>query len=151
MRIPVILLFLLTSLAARSQQPDSVRALIDSTLNVMEHRALHGAAINWPALRDSVRRKAAGAQSDTAAAPALFWAFDQLQDKHGWITIADSTHYNENIRREKRALNPGLLAALRKGPRLYNGKLEGKYAYINIHYFRDQTEETMNAYAQQIQ
>ncbi|WP_165917335.1 S41 family peptidase [Flaviaesturariibacter aridisoli] len=151
MRRLVLLLTLLGSLRATAQQTDSVRLLIDSTLRVMEQHAYNSSRINWAALRDSVARKAAGARSDADAAPALFWAFDQLQDKHGWITIADSTHYNTAVHREQRTLSAGIKAALQKGPYIYNGRVAGRYAYISIHFFMGQTEAAMNAYAQRLQ
>ncbi|RYY86454.1 MAG: hypothetical protein EOO15_14410 [Chitinophagaceae bacterium] len=151
MRVLALLSLLLCCGKLQAQQPDSVRHLVDSALRVMEHRALTASKLNWSAIRSEVELQTAFAQTAVEAAPALFWAFDQLQDKHGWITINDSAHHNPYLFREKRTLSDGLRAALRNGPRIYNGTIARKYAYVSIHFFMDQTLDAMNAYAQRIQ
>lgn len=151
MRLLVVLLLFFGSFRARAQAPDSVRLLVDSTLRVLEHRSLSSHKLNWPVIRDSVAARTAGARTYAEAAPALFWAFDLLQDKHGWISIAGTDHYNNFLYREKRTHSDGLDSALRRGSHLYNGVVAGRYAYISIHFFMGQTEAEMNAYAQAIQ
>ncbi|GAB4094368.1 S41 family peptidase [Flaviaesturariibacter terrae] len=151
MRIRLLILALLVAGTGRAQQPDSVRVLIDSALRVMEHRSLRSSKLNWTALRDSVWKRSAAARTDAEAAPALFWAFDQLQDKHGWITIAGEQHVNGLLYRERRVLSAGLDSALRRGRHIYNGRIAGRYAYVSIHFFMGQSLGEMNAYAQRIQ
>jgi carboxyl-terminal processing protease len=146
----IFLLALSCCLQAGAQRADSVSRLIDSALNVMEHRSLNSHKINWKKLRGQVDNMSRNARNDRDAMPALFWAFDQLNDKHGWITISDSTRYNGLLRRERRANSAGIDSALRRGPKLYNGVVAGKYAYLNIHFFGGQTEEAMDGFAQRI-
>ncbi|RYZ22803.1 MAG: hypothetical protein EOO16_07580 [Chitinophagaceae bacterium] len=150
MRLYSLVFLLLVGGVASAQRPDSVSRLIDSALNVMEHRGLSSHKLNWKKLRSRVDAMSRNARTDRDAMPALFWAFDQLHDKHGWITIADSMHYNAQVKREKRTWSAGLDSALRRGPKLYNGIVAGKYAYISIHFFGRQTEEAMNGFAQQV-
>jgi hypothetical protein len=100
MRILLIsLLYLLIFPNARAQQADSVYRFVDSALDVMEHRSFYAHQINWKRLRDSTHQMAAGASSFAATFPALAYAFDRLGDKHGWLVINDSTHYNKTIDR----------------------------------------------------
>jgi carboxyl-terminal processing protease len=146
----ILICFLFVSKAAGAQRPDSVSLLIDSALNVMQHRALNSHKLDWKSIRARVDAETRNARTDREAFTALAWAFDQLGDKHGWLTINDSTHNNKRIKRAERTLSPGLKAALAKGRNLYNGIVAGKYAYVSIHFFMGQTEEKMNAYARQI-
>jgi len=152
MRICYLLIFfLLATGGSRAQQADSVRLLIDSALNVMERRAINSHHLNWPVLRDSVFRLAGKARTYREAFPALAYAFDRLEDKHGWLTINDSTHVNRKISRPERPLSTHYKNVFARGPRLYNGVVAGCYAYISIHFFGGQTEAEMNAFAQRIQ
>ncbi|GAA4344158.1 S41 family peptidase [Flaviaesturariibacter amylovorans] len=150
MRQRLFLAFFLLATAASAQVPDSVQLLVDSALNVMEHRGFNSHKLDWPAIRGRVQQMTAGARTHRDAFPALAWAFDQLGDKHGWITVNDSSHHNQGVTRTKRSWSAGLDTALRKGPRLYNGVVAGRYAYISIHFFGRQTEADMNRYARQI-
>lgn len=148
----LLLSFLLfISVGASAQQPDSVHQLIDSALRVMEHRSINSRSINWPQLRDSVYQLSAGAQTDREAFTALAYAFDRLNDKHGWLTINDSAHFNRKIARAQSPLSEGLKAGLSRGAHLFNGIIDTQYAYLNIPFFMGQDEKSMNAFAQAIQ
>src|SRR6476620_2589174 len=89
MRQRFLLSFLLLQLANSSgaQTNDSVRVFVDSALNIMQRRSIFSHPLNWETIRDSVHTLSARATSYSEAAPSIRFAFNLLQDKHGWLEL----------------------------------------------------------------
>jgi len=149
-RMSFFLLFVSSSFFSSAQRVDSVYRFVDSALNIMQHRSLFKENVKWKEVRDSTHRLAIEAATYGETVPALRYAFNKLGDKHGWLTINDSSYANPNFKNQT-PISQTLKDVLKKGPVLYNGIIAKKYAYISIHFFGGQTLEGMNAFARQIQ
>ncbi|HJW16372.1 MAG TPA: S41 family peptidase [Flavisolibacter sp.] len=152
MRLRLLLLpFLLhLAIACRAQSNDSVRVFVDSALNVMQRRSIFAAPLNWDVIRDSVHKIAAKANSYAEAAPAVQFAFNQLQDKHGWLELNGVQYFNPFVKRDNSRINEQTLKAIVRAP-IKSTVLEKDYAYLAIPFTNGQTKEKMNAFAQQVQ
>lgn len=93
MRSPLLLAIVcVTPFAAASaqgsQQPrqtaEAVVRYLDAALDTLRRVALRRDSVDWSALRDSVRVRAAGAQTTDQAWPALQWALRRV-DRHSFL------------------------------------------------------------------
>jgi carboxyl-terminal processing protease len=134
-----------------AQQPDSVRIFVDSALNIMQRHSMYAQNVNWQTVRDSAHLLANDATTYPDAAPALKYAFNQLQDKHGWLVLNDTDYHNPAFPPDTGHLTPALKnAALNFGGKVFSRRIQN-YAYLNIPYFGGQSGAQMNAFAQRIQ
>ena len=138
------------AVASFGQVNDSVRIFIDSALNIMQHRSLFASPLNWDVIRDSTHKIAANANSYVEAAPAIQFAFNLLQDKHGWLELNGVQYFNPFVKRDNSRINEQTLKAIVRAP-IKSRILEKGYAYLSIPFTNGQTREKMNAFAQQVQ
>ena len=138
------------AVASFGQVNDSVRIFIDSALNIMQHRSLFASPLNWDVIRDSTHKIAANANSYAEAAPAIQFAFNLLQDKHGWLELNGVQYFNPFVKRDNSRINEQTLKAIVRAP-IKSRILEKGYAYLSIPFTNGQTREKMNAFAQQVQ
>jgi carboxyl-terminal processing protease len=152
MRQKLVLLLLLLQLAIISyaQSNDSVRVFVDSALNIMQRRSIFAPRLNWPAIRDSAHKISSKATSYAEAAPAIQFAFNLLQDKHGWLEINGIQYINPFVKRDDSRINTQTLKAIVRAP-IKSTVLEKSYAYLAIPYTNGQTKDKMNSFAQQVQ
>ena len=138
------------AVASFGQVNDSVRIFIDSALNIMQHRSLFASPLNWDVIRDSTHKIAVNANSYVEAAPAIQFAFNLLQDKHGWLELNGVQYFNPFVKRDNSRINEQTLKAIVRAP-IKSRILEKGYAYLSIPFTNGQTREKMNAFAQQVQ
>ncbi len=138
------------AVASFGQVNDSVRLFIDSALNIMQHRSLFASPLNWDVIRDSTHKIAANANNYVEAAPAIQFAFNLLQDKHGWLELNGVQYFNPFVKRDNSRINEQTLKAIVRAP-IKSRILEKGYAYLSIPFTNGQTREKMNAFAQQVQ
>jgi C-terminal processing protease CtpA/Prc len=138
------------AVASFGQVNDSVRLFIDSALNIMQHRSLFASPLNWDVIRDSTHKIAVNANSYVEAAPAIQFAFNLLQDKHGWLELNGVQYFNPFVKRDNSRINEQTLKAIVRAP-IKSRILEKGYAYLSIPFTNGQTREKMNAFAQQVQ
>jgi carboxyl-terminal processing protease len=152
MRQRFIVLFLLLQIAIASpaQSNDSVQVFVDSALNIMRHRSIFAAPLNWDAIRDSAHKIAANATSYSEAAPAIQFAFNLLHDKHGWLEINGIQYSNPFLKHDNSRINEQTMKAIVRAP-IKSTVLEKHYAYLAIPFTNGQTKEKMNSFAQQVQ
>ena len=134
-----------------AQKADSIKLLIDSALNVMEHHSVHSSQINWKELRDSVSMMAKDASTTAEAAPAIKYAFNRLTDKHGWLVLNDTDYRNPAFKPDTARVNNDMKSAASKGGKVYVGQVAKDYAYISVPWFGGQTLDKCNAFAQKLQ
>lgn len=152
MRQKFLLSFLLLQLAIASgaQTNDSVRIFVDSALNIMQHRSVFSPPLNWETIRDSVHKLSARATSYAEAAPSIQFAFNLLQDKHGWLELNGVQYFNPFLKRDNSRINEQTMKAIVRAP-IKSAVLEKYFAYLAIPFTNGQTKEKMNRFAQQVQ
>ena len=134
----------------KAQLNDSVRVYIDSAINMMQRHSLYAEDLNWKVIRDSAHSMAARANTYEEAAPALQFAFNLLQDKHGWLVLGGQSYVNPFMLRDNSRINEATLKKIKK-PEVCSERLNKQVAYLSIPSFGGQTTVSMNAFAQKLQ
>jgi hypothetical protein len=143
------LIFLLPLLCG-AQKADSVRVFIDSALNIMQNRSLFAKNLDWKKIRDTVRFMTKEATTYEEAAPAIKFAFNLLNDKHGWLVLNDESYINPFLARDNSRINEATKSVITK-PAVKCAVLQKQYAYLSIPFFGGQSSKAMNDFAQRIQ
>lgn len=150
MKLRLSLLLLLAPVLVPAQRTDSVRVFVDSALNIMQNRSLFAKNLDWKVVRDSAHKLAENAGTYTEAAPALKFAFNLLNDKHGWLVIDDENYVNPFLFRDNSRINEATRKAIVKHT-VHTAVLEKHFAYLSVPFFGGQTLKGMNDFAQQLQ
>lgn len=146
----LILYCVLVTIQGKAQQADSVRLFVDSALNLMQSKSLYSKDLNWKIISDSVHTLVKNANTYEETAPALRFAFNLLQDKHGWLVINGKDYHNPFVLRDDSRINQATKSVITK-PSVRSKLLQNKYAYLSIPFFGGQTLTSMNAFAQRVQ
>jgi carboxyl-terminal processing protease len=143
----VLAMALLFCQRAGAQLPDSVRTYVDSTLYLMQSKALSANQLNWPEIRETVYEMAAGATTYKEAFPALVYAFQQLKDYHGVLAVGDTFYrYPPPINFDE-VLSPGIKKEFLKGNRIVTAYLNSSVAYLRVPAMQVTRQEDMDAQA----
>jgi carboxyl-terminal processing protease len=134
-----------------AQKNDSVRVFVDSALNIMQRHSMNSGKLNWQKIRDSAYVISKNASSYKEAEPAIKYAFNQLDDKHGWLVFNDVSYKNPAYPPDTGRVSENISKAALHGPKIYSGTVAEKYAYISIPFFGGQDTTSMQRFAQQIQ
>ncbi len=120
----------LQPLVAKAQMADSIKNYIDSAIGILQQNSIYAARVNWPAMKEAVHQKAAGAKTKAETFGALTLAFTALGDKH-----AAYYHYDDMFRLPDTLLDnrydDSIKAAWKRGPGLFE-QMIGDFAYINV-------------------
>ncbi|MCB2377535.1 S41 family peptidase [Hymenobacter sp. BT635] len=108
---------------------DSVKVYLDTSLDIFQKYALHRRTVaDWPALRETAYRQAAGATTYAALTPVFPYLFEQLNDHHGWYSFQGKKH------RWKKPgapyANPVVLGELKKNPTVRVRVIDKNIGYI---------------------
>ena len=144
----VNLFFAAMSLAQRA---DSVKLFTDTALNIMQRNSIHANQLNWDVLRDSIETMTINAQTYRDAYPALQYAFNRLDDKHGWLVFEDKDYKNPAFPSDTSRISTDIKKAALRGPAIYAGRIENNYTYISIPFFGGQTPDAMKKFGQRLQ
>lgn len=144
------ILVILLPIFCAAQKADSVRVFVDSALNIMQKKSLFAKNLKWSKIRDTVQYMAKDATTYEEAAPAIKFAFNLLNDKHGWLVLNDETYINPFLSRDNSRINEATKAVIVK-PSIRSAVLQKKYAYLSIPFFGGQTSTGMNDFAQRLQ
>lgn len=125
---PVVLLFLQSH--SHAQLADSLKAHIDTALQILERHSLYASKVNWKEARRQAYADAAGAKSKPDLFEAIANVYKRLHDKHGRFE-----HYNHSlfipdspsIKRQ----SPALLKEWSKGPKIKT-EMMGTVAYLRM-------------------
>lgn len=147
----VVILFVLHSLHARAQQPDSVRIFIDSALHTMQKHSAFAGRVNWKKMTGNVHRMTKNARTYKEAAPGIKYAFNALGDKHGWLVFGEEDYHNPAFSPDTGRVSADIKLAASKGAKIYCGTVNDRYAYISIPFFGGQTADQVTRFAQRIQ
>jgi C-terminal processing protease CtpA/Prc len=101
-------------------------------------------------IRDSAHKMSAKATNYAEATPAIQFAFNLLQDKHGWLDLNGVQYFNPFVKRDESRINEQTLKAIVRAP-IKSAVLEKGYAYLAIPFTNGQTKDKMNRFAQQVQ
>ena len=151
MRSIMAILFCLSALQLKAQQPDSVKIFVDSALNCMQRNSVFAKNLNWKNIRDTAHALTEHAQTFMEAAPGIKYAFNALGDKHGWLAFRDEVYRNPAFIYDTGRISADMKQAAAKGPKIYSGIVQDEYAYISIPFFGGQTPAQVTAFAQRIQ
>ena len=133
-----------------AQKADSVRVFVDSALNIMQNKSLFAKSLEWSNIRDTVHFMAKDATTYEEAAPAIKFAFNLLNDKHGWLVLNDENYINPFLARDNSRINETTKAVIVK-PAIHTSVLQKQYAYVSVPFFGGQTTKGMNDFAQRLQ
>lgn len=133
-----------------AQKADSVRVFVDSALNIMQNKSLFSKNLNWKKIRDTVSYMTKEATTYEEAAPAIKFAFNLLNDKHGWLVLNDESYTNPFLAHDDSRINEATKKVITK-PAVKCSVIQKKYAYLSIPFFGGQTSKAMNDFAQRIQ
>jgi C-terminal processing protease CtpA/Prc len=84
------------------------------------------------------------------AVPAIKFAFNLLNDKHGWLVLNDENYINPFLARDNSRINEATKAVIVK-PAIRTSVLQKQYAYVSVPFFGGQTTKGMNDFAQRLQ
>lgn len=124
------LLFLTSPIKA--QIPDSVKAYIDSAIDIMQSKSLYGKNLPWSQIRDSAYLKAGGARSYSEAFPAIAYAFQQLKDYHGMVANKDTFYRYPPPVNFDQLLSKGIKKEFLKGNKIVIAFLVNDVGYIRV-------------------
>ena len=79
------LTLILTTIVSKAQMAGSIRTHLDSAITILEEKSIYGRIPNWPKVREDVYKKAQNAKSKAETFEAIQYAFQQLNDKHGFF------------------------------------------------------------------
>jgi carboxyl-terminal processing protease len=144
-------IFLLFHHNIHAQQTDSVKVFIDSALNIMQRNSMNAHKLSWKNIKDSVTSLAKNATTYQEAEPALKYAFNQLEDKHGWLVFNGVSYRNPAYSPDTGRISTNISEAALHGAKIYSGTVANKYAYLSIPFFGGQDTGSMIRFAQQIQ
>ncbi|MGN6400602.1 MAG: S41 family peptidase [Flavisolibacter sp.] len=133
-----------------AQKSDSVRVFVDSALNIMQNKSMFAKILEWSKIRDTVHVMAKDATTYEEAAPAIKFAFNLLNDKHGWLVLNDENYINPFLARDNSRINEATKAVIVK-PAIRTSVLQKQYAYVSVPFFGGQTTKGMNEFAQRLQ
>jgi carboxyl-terminal processing protease len=150
MKLRLSFLLALAPLFVLGQKNDSVRIFVDSALNIMQNRSLFAKNLDWKVVRDSAHKLAENASTYIEAAPALKFAFNLLNDKHGWLVINDENYFNPFMFRDNSRINEETRREIVKH-NIRTAVIQNQYAYLSVPFFGGQTLKGMNSFAQQLQ
>ncbi|MGB8192101.1 MAG: S41 family peptidase [Chitinophagaceae bacterium] len=154
MKILTLLFLLLATVffqRSQAQMPDSVRRFVDSALNIMQNNSIYAKQLNWKSIRTKTFSLSANAQTYQQTGDALRFAFNALNDKHGWLVLNDVDYRNPRFPPDTSRITQNIKDVAMKGPRIYTALVADQYAYVSIPFFGGQTTAGMNAFAQRIQ
>lgn len=112
------------------QTPDSVKAYIDSSLEILTKNSLYAYTVNWEKIKNKVYDSAKDAKNKSETFSALKIAFDALGDKHAAYYQYDDQYKLNNPALFER-YSDSIKAAWSKGPKITSKIIEG-IAFINI-------------------
>ncbi|SKA19215.1 S41 family peptidase [Sediminibacterium ginsengisoli] len=114
----ICILFLSFSAGAAAQPAsDSLRKIVDQSLQLMEENSLHRSEINWKDFRKKVYKQTAGINNLDSLINQYPLFFKWLNDFHGAVTL-DGRWIKWREGKPLRPLNAMIDSVLTKGPRL---------------------------------
>jgi len=96
----------------RSAMPDSVRAYLDSALQIM-HKVLGADTVDWDALRDSLYQRAEGAVRPVDAYRSIRWALRTL-NPHSFLQLSSELRERERARTPESEANTSASTGARR-------------------------------------
>ncbi|MCB2409127.1 S41 family peptidase [Hymenobacter lucidus] len=126
---------------------DSVKVYLDKSLDIFQQNALHRRTVaDWPTLRETVYRKAAGATTYAALTPVYPYLFEQLNDHHGWYSFQGKKYGWSKS--EPPYANQAVLSELKKKPAVRVRVINKNIGYILLPGNSDFGMSNVNANAQ---
>ena len=99
MKLFLTAFFVLTMLNANAQSiaspamPDSVRAFLGKSMELIQANAINRANVNWKLLNDNVLQRVKGATTYEELLPVYPYIFEQINDHHGALKYKGKSYY----------------------------------------------------------
>ncbi|NCU03037.1 MAG: hypothetical protein GXC73_03540 [Chitinophagaceae bacterium] len=111
---------------------DSVQFLLDTTIHIMQQKALYADKVDWPKLRKELKEETANVKTVAEAGFAFTRLYNALSDVHGAFYYKDTMFRSTGTIRNVHKINSVTDVELRKGPKIIAYMLEPDIAFIRI-------------------
>ncbi|HEX2608397.1 MAG TPA: S41 family peptidase [Flavisolibacter sp.] len=142
---PFVLLLFLSAFVSAPAQKDSIRAHIDTAIQILQQHSLYAGRVNWDSARAQAYRLSAAATNKEQTFPAIAHVYKQLNDHHGWFE-----QYNDKLRIPDSTypvrLSEGLKDEWAMGPKIKTAML-GRIAYLRMPSMPAYSQKQMDHYA----
>lgn len=111
---------------------DSVHFLLDTTIKIMQRKALVADKVDWVKLSTELKQQTARVSNVKQAAFAFTRLFDELKDIHGAFFYRDTMFRSSGKIKNLNKINEITNTELKKGAKLVATMLSNRIAYIRI-------------------
>jgi len=127
--------------------PDSVKAFLDKSIDLVQANAINRDTVDWPALRKRIYEKTAAAKSIEDLLPVYPYLFEQIGDYHGALKYKGKSYYWKHASAYD---NEVVKAAVKKQDSVLVKRLSGNIGYILLPGNNDFAAKRINEDAQKI-
>lgn len=111
---------------------DSIHFLLDTTIAIMQKKALNADLVNWGKLTKELKAATANVHSVKEAGFAFTRLYDELKDTHGAFYYKDTAFRITGKIKNVDKINEVTYEELKKGPKLVAMMLNNGIAYVRI-------------------
>lgn len=129
---------------------DSVHYLLDTTIAIMQKKALYADKVNWAQLQSELKTQTATVATVKEAGFAFTRLFDELKDAHGAFFYRDAVFRSNGKIKNLHKINAVTNTELQKGPKLVATMLPGNVAYVRIPFVSAQDTPGVVAFANRL-
>jgi carboxyl-terminal processing protease len=130
-----------------TSMPDSVKAFLNKSLDIVQANAINRDSIDWPALRNRVYQKVANAKSYDDILPIYPYLFEQIGDHHGALKFKGKSYYWKH---SAPYTNQAVITAVKTYDTVIVKRLSKHVGYILLPGNNDFSSQRINKDAQQI-
>lgn len=129
---------------------DSVHYLLDTTISIMQKKALYADKVNWQQLSKELKAQTADVTTVKQAGFAFTRLYDELNDTHGAFFYKDTMFKGSGKIRNLHKINEVTNTELKKGPRLVATMLSNGVGYIRIPFVAAQDTAGVERFANRL-
>jgi carboxyl-terminal processing protease len=148
-----LLLLILTPFVASSQlltAKDSVHFLLDTTISIMQRKALNADKVDWPRLRQELKEQTMRVKTVAEAGFAFTKLYNELSDVHGAFFYKDTMFRSTGKIRNLHKINAVTETELKKGPKIIAEMVDADVAFLRIPVIVDQDSASVDEIANRI-
>lgn len=129
---------------------DSVHYLLDTTIAIMQKKALYADKVNWTKLQNELKAQTAAVATVKEAGFAFTRLFDELKDAHGAFFYKDAVFRSSGKIKNVDKINEVTNKELQRGPKLVATMLPNDVAYVRIPFVSAQDTAGVVAFANRL-
>ena len=152
-RMLLVICLFVTTVCAQAQLKtaiDSVHYLLDTTMAIMQRKALYADKVNWSQLSHELKTQTAAVTTVKEAGFAFTRLFDELKDAHGAFFYKDAVFRSSGKIKNVDKINAVTNKELQKGPKLVATMLPSGIAYVRIPFVSAQDTAGVVAFANRL-